>query len=165
MAASGTIDRQRAQAAERQRRYRVRRQTAVLLMVEMERFWFVEALIDAGRLGQWDEDNREAVERAVTRLLEDWQIGVTRDGVDPVASFTVRPGESDDHSRIRNEGEMKSFPASLNIRVPEGIDKAVARVAAQEGKTANEFMRSVVYEALRERGVDLAFSRGEGRAA
>jgi hypothetical protein len=47
-----------------------------------------------GRLGQWDEDDREAIDNAVTTLLADWHVSVTRDGVDPIASDIMRRRES-----------------------------------------------------------------------
>ena len=73
----------------------------------MERFGFVEALVEAGRLGQWDEDNRGAIDHAVATILSDWHVAVTRDGVDPIASDIMRrrdsafgaPGLECDHER------------------------------------------------------------------
>ena len=60
------------------------------MRAEMERFSFVEALVETGRLGQWDEDDRGAIDHAVTTILSDWHVSVTRDGVDPIASDIVR---------------------------------------------------------------------------
>ncbi len=94
MADAAARDRKRALAAERQRRYRARRRNAILVRAEMERFGFVEALVEAGRLGQWDEDDREAIDQAVTTILSDWHVSVTRNGVDPIASDIMRRRES-----------------------------------------------------------------------
>lgn len=59
----------------------------------MERFSFVEALVETGRLGQWDEDDRQAIDRAATIILSDWHVSVTRDGADPIASDITRRRE------------------------------------------------------------------------
>lgn len=106
-------DRKRALAAERQRRCRARRRASILVKAEMERFGFVEALVETGRLGQWDEDDREAIDDAVTTLLADWHVSVTRDGADPIASVIMRrrreaeiaPGERETNQECGDTGQ------------------------------------------------------------
>lgn len=90
----------------------------------MERFGFVEALVEAGRLGQWDEDDRGAIDHAVATILSDWHVAVTRDGVDPIASDIVRrryPGiapadrTDQDYSARGNDRRIESDGGSGRI--------------------------------------------------
>ena len=91
MADPASIARKRALAAARQRRYQARRRNdSILLSVERQRFSFVEALVEAGRLPQWSEDDREAINEAVDTLLADWEVHMTREGLDPLASAIIR---------------------------------------------------------------------------
>lgn len=163
---SAARDRRRALAAERQRRFRLRRQTCILIAAELERFGFVEALIEVGRLGQWDEDNRPEIERAVNRLLADWQIAVTRYGGCPIQCASVDIDVAVCRE-TRSEEDMRgniTFPVALNVRVPTGIDRTVAQMAAREGRTTGEFVRGLVYAALKERGIEPNFAQQDKAA-
>ena len=62
--------------AERSKRYRQK----LRLRGEL-----ADALVDAGRLGAWDAEDREAVETAVEQLLRDWiEAAATCGGADPL---------------------------------------------------------------------------------
>ncbi|MEJ8573465.1 hypothetical protein [Microbaculum marinum] len=62
-----------ATPAERQRRYReLRKAGFCVLPVKIDEFALTEALIEAGRLGAWDEDDRVAIAEAIEQLLADW---------------------------------------------------------------------------------------------
>jgi hypothetical protein len=55
-----------------------------------------DALIDVGRLGQWDENNREAIQRARDDLLLDYCAAVTCHGGDPVPRRTFGSESTDE---------------------------------------------------------------------
>jgi hypothetical protein len=150
MTASPAIHRQRALATERQRLYRARRRTTVRVVAELERPWFIDALIDAGRLDEWNDGDLTKIASATIRLLEDWAITVTRDISDPVTFARRGIGRSN----FGDDATMNNYPAALCIRVPAGTDKTVAKVAAREGKTPGEFVRGILNAALSERGIE-----------
>lgn len=59
-------------AAERQRRWRERaREGRLVVQIEVSPE-VVDALVDAGRLGQWDERDRTAVGDAIAKLTDEW---------------------------------------------------------------------------------------------
>jgi len=57
------------------------------------------------------------------------------------------------------------FDELLRVKLPGPLLKAVSEQAARDAESASHFARRALITALRERGVDLAFSREEGRAA
>lgn len=65
------------------------------------------------------------------------------------------------------EGTMKpvEFDELLRVKLPGPLCNAVSEAAAQEAETASHFVRRALIAALRERGVDLAITREEERAA
>lgn len=64
-------------ARDSRERWRVRRRLAL-------------ALREVDRIGDWDEADRIAIDRACDQLLMDWCEAVTRDGDDPVPRATIR---------------------------------------------------------------------------
>jgi hypothetical protein len=57
-------------AAARNRAYRARRAAGVaLLTIEVPHLELTDALVEAGFLEGWDAESKEAIERAVERLL------------------------------------------------------------------------------------------------
>jgi hypothetical protein len=57
-------------AAARNRAYRQRRSAGLMLLtIEVPQFELADALVDAGFLEGWDSESREAIERAVEKLL------------------------------------------------------------------------------------------------
>lgn len=63
-------------AAERQKRYRRRRKSGDPSIIE--------ALIESGRLGEWDDGDRQKIGRAMSQLIAEWCEAVTRNGLDPL---------------------------------------------------------------------------------
>lgn len=63
------------------------------------------ALCAVGRLGEWDEDNLDAIDAAILTLAADWAAiidpDVTRDPVDPVPRCTVAGESSAEESKKR----------------------------------------------------------------
>lgn len=51
------------------------------------------ALVEARRLGQWDDGNKEAIARALWQLVLDWAEAVAEDGNDPVRKLNSADGE------------------------------------------------------------------------
>jgi hypothetical protein len=65
------LDRRRAMARKRAQRLRARRRSgSVPIPIEVSRD-VIDFLIDAGRLGQWDENHAKAITAAVEILLTD----------------------------------------------------------------------------------------------
>lgn len=57
------------------------------------------------------------------------------------------------------------FARNLNIRVPAGFIEAVSSAAAEDARTASEFIRSLTIAELRRRGVKPFSESHEARAA
>lgn len=56
-------------SSERQRRYRARKAAGLMQVTITINDAVVDALVATGRLGEWDEENREAISRAIERML------------------------------------------------------------------------------------------------
>ncbi len=62
--------------AIRQRLYRQRRDAdRAVLRVEVAKFAVADALVAAGMLAEWDADDREKIEAALSRVVEVWVAG------------------------------------------------------------------------------------------
>jgi hypothetical protein len=59
------------------------------------------ALVEAGRLGEWDEQNVPAIDQAARRLLSDWIREVTCNGSDPVPTSMLATESTDEVSDAR----------------------------------------------------------------
>jgi hypothetical protein len=79
-------------AADRYRRYRERRRADKLCVRIELGHDVIDALIEAGRIGAWDENDRDAIAKAVERLCEE--------------SAATRGGEGEDTPAIVRDDDL-----------------------------------------------------------
>lgn len=80
-----------AEAIRAQRARDRRKDGRLVERIEFDRA-LVDALVDAHRLGEWEDEDRPAIVAAVLKLLGHWTLAVTRDGGDPVPRDTDSAG-------------------------------------------------------------------------
>lgn len=79
------------------------------------------ALVDAGRLAEWNENDSSAIEAAVEQLKLDWLTTVSSDGVDPVprAIDAHRIENEEHHAGTHATAEAAHDPTDRGIRRPK----------------------------------------------
>jgi len=90
--------------AQRMRAYRARKRAGENL---------VQALLDAGRLKEWDDGDKGAIGRAVSKLVADWAASVTRrNGADPLADAMVADSDNPTMERTGDHAEAEDADAA-----------------------------------------------------